>query len=219
MFENDLNNQKEYLKNLEISLSNCKNGKSDNISMLNYDKLISEAQNNKNKAFSEKNTLKNQIQFLKEDLNSKNEKLKIIKSKLNNATNVYNKLSSQIKEIEKNIKEINNENSNPQIIEAIKKKIENCQIEMSQLENHQNEILSRYGSRLELQYRDPELNFNRNKVKGRVIRNFILKNEKYTRAIEQVAGGKLYNIIVDNENTYSKLLKRKCFDSNINSFK
>ena len=212
MFENDLNNQKEYLKNLEISLSNCKNGKNDNISMLNYDKLISEAQNNKNKALSEKNTLKNQIQFLKEDLNSKNEKLKIIKSKLNNATNVYNKLSSQIKEIEKNIKEINNENSNPQIIEAIKKKIENRQIEISQLEKHQNEILSRYGSRLELQYRDPELNFNRNKVKGRVIRNFILKNEKYTRAIEQVAGGKLYNIIVDNENTSSILLQRKCFD-------
>ena len=55
MFENDLKNQKEYLKNIEISLSNCKNGKNDNISMLNYDKLISEAVNNKNKSISEKN--------------------------------------------------------------------------------------------------------------------------------------------------------------------
>ena len=178
MFENDLKNQKEYLKNIEISLSNCKNGKNDNISMLNYDKLISEAVNNKNKSLSEKNNLKSQIQYLKEELNSKKEQLKVVNSKLKSSKNEYNNYQNKIKEIEKNIENINKEKINSQIIESIKKKIENNQIEISKLEKIQNEILSRYGSRLELQYRDPELNFNRNKVKGRVIRNFKLKNEK-----------------------------------------
>ena len=215
MFENDLKNQKEYLKNIEISLSNCKNGKNDNISMLNYDKLISEAVNNKNKSLSEKNNLKSQIQYLKEELNSKKEQLKVVNSKLKSSKNEYNNYQNKIKEIEKNIENINKEKINSQIIESIKKKIENNQIEISKLEKIQNEILSRYGSRLELQYRDPELNFNRNKVKGRVIRNFKLKNEKYARAIEQIAGGKLYNIIVDNENTSSILLQKKCFDYSV----
>ena len=183
--------------------------------MLNYDKLISEAVNNKNKSLSEKNNLKSQIQYLKEELNSKKEQLKVVNSKLKSSKNEYNNYQNKIKEIEKNIENINKEKINSQIIESIKKKIENNQIEISKLEKIQNEILSRYGSRLELQYRDPELNFNRNKVKGRVIRNFKLKNEKYARAIEQIAGGKLYNIIVDNENTSSILLQKKCFDYSV----
>src|SRR5690606_10260507 len=48
--------------------------------------------------------------------------------------------------------------------------------------------------------------------KGRVSRLFTLDNERFATALEQVAGGKLCNIVVDNENTSSLLLSRKCFD-------
>lgn len=47
---------------------------------------------------------------------------------------------------------------------------------------------------------------------GKIIRLFTLENEKYRKAIEQFAGGRLYNIVVDTKVTASLLLSRKCFD-------
>lgn len=46
-------------------------------------------------------------------------------------------------------------------------------------------------SRLNFQYRDPEPNFNRNKVKGLLCKLFSVKHEKYARALEQAAGGRV----------------------------
>ena len=49
LFETEFKNSKEFLKELEINLENFKNGKEENISMLNINKLIIEAKKNKNK--------------------------------------------------------------------------------------------------------------------------------------------------------------------------
>ena len=50
------------------------------------------------------------------------------------------------------------------------------------------------------------------KVKGRIIRRFTLENEKYAKAIEMTAGGKMFQVIVDNADTATLLLARRCFD-------
>ena len=72
-----------------------------------------------------------------------------------------------------------------------------------------------YGWRIETNFRDPENNFDRNKVKGKVIRLFTIESDRYATALEQVAGAKLFNVVVDNEHTSSMLLQRKCFDHNV----
>jgi len=217
MFETEINNKKEFLKELEINLDNIKNGKEDNISMLNLNKLIADCENNKKKSNLEKVSLINNIQFLSDENKSKKLKLNDIENKLKNSEKNYKILNKQINEynnkLENYIKDNNEQEiNNPEKIEKIKKNILNIQNELNQYERAQNDLLGRYASRLEIHFRDPEPNFDRNKVKGRVIRNISLKNSKYARAIEQVAGNKLYNIIVDNETTASLLLNRKCFD-------
>ncbi|XP_014278362.1 structural maintenance of chromosomes protein 2 isoform X2 [Halyomorpha halys] len=63
-------------------------------------------------------------------------------------------------------------------------------------------------SRLNFQYRDPEPNFDRNKVKGLLCKLFSVKHEQYARALEQAAGGRLYNVVVENEHISAKLIEK-----------
>ena len=62
-----------------------------------------------------------------------------------------------------------------------------------------------------LTYSLPESNFDRNKIKGKMIRLINLKQEKYARALESGAGGRLYSIVVDTDVTGQVLLQRKTF--------
>lgn len=211
MFEKDYQNKKDYLKELEINYENFKNGKNDNLEILNLNKLISECMNNKNKSNAEKINLINQISFLSNETKSKKLELNEYKSKLKQSEQQFSSFQKQIKFIEGELSNLKGE-SNSQMIDVIQKQISKKQGELSILERQQNEILNKYASRVEVQFRDPELNFDRSKVVGRIIRLFTLENEKYAKAIEQVAGGRLYNIVVDTEVTASLLLSRKCFD-------
>ncbi|KAH8925426.1 RecF/RecN/SMC protein [Atractiella rhizophila] len=61
---------------------------------------------------------------------------------------------------------------------------------------------------LDFQYSDPVPNFDRSKVKGLVANliNIDPKNFKYSTALEICAGGRLYNVVVENEQVGSQLL-------------
>ncbi|KAI9160240.1 hypothetical protein LWI28_006450 [Acer negundo] len=56
-------------------------------------------------------------------------------------------------------------------------------------------------------YHDPVKNFDRSKVKGVVAKLIKVKNSSTMTALEVNAGGKLYNVIVDTENTGKQLLQ------------
>ncbi|PIA18728.1 RecF/RecN/SMC protein [Coemansia reversa NRRL 1564] len=61
----------------------------------------------------------------------------------------------------------------------------------------------------DFQYQDPVRNFDRNKVKGLVAQliNIEDKNKFAAVALEITAGGRIYNVIVDNDDTGALLLK------------
>ncbi|KAM6036476.1 structural maintenance of chromosomes protein 2 [Theristicus caerulescens] len=61
---------------------------------------------------------------------------------------------------------------------------------------------------LHFEYKDPEKNWNPNHVKGPVVSLITVKDLSKAKALEAVAGGKLYNIIVDTEVTGKKLLEK-----------
>ena len=44
-----------------------------------------------------------------------------------------------------------------------------------------------------------------------MIRNFTIRDDKYARALEEVAGGRLYSVIVDTEAVAAVMLKKRCF--------
>lgn len=80
----------------------------------------------------------------------------------------------------------------------------------NQLRNAQQKataLESRY-PQLTFKYSDPTPNFNRQKVKGLVCRMFRVKDPKFTQALECAAGGKLYFVITDTEETSKLLLQR-----------
>ncbi|XP_066310411.1 structural maintenance of chromosomes protein 2-1-like [Miscanthus floridulus] len=56
-------------------------------------------------------------------------------------------------------------------------------------------------------YRDPERNFDRSKVKGVVARLIRIKDSSTATALEVAAGGRLFNVVVDTEETGKQLLK------------
>lgn len=60
---------------------------------------------------------------------------------------------------------------------------------------------------LTFHYSDPVKNFDRRKVFGLVCDLFTVKDPRAARALELAAGGRLYNIVVDNEETGKLLLK------------
>ncbi|XP_076945334.1 structural maintenance of chromosomes protein 2-1-like [Bidens hawaiensis] len=67
-------------------------------------------------------------------------------------------------------------------------------------------ISSRLGN-IEFSYRDPVNNFDRSKVKGVVAKLIKVKDSSTMTALEVCAGGKLYNVVLDTENTGKQLLQ------------
>ncbi|XP_038626289.1 structural maintenance of chromosomes protein 2 [Tachyglossus aculeatus] len=68
-------------------------------------------------------------------------------------------------------------------------------------------LLSRFPN-LQFEYKDPEANWNRNKVKGLVASLISVKDPSTITALEVVAGGQLYHVVVDTEVTGKKLLEK-----------
>lgn len=79
--------------------------------------------------------------------------------------------------------------------------------EVSRLLEIRDQLKSRLAG-VDFSYSDPEANFDRTRVKGLVASLVDLKeeNHKYSTALEICAGGRLYNVVVEDEVTGSKLL-------------
>ena len=211
ILQNDFQHQKEFINQLEISLGNMKAGKKDNNVISNI-QLISDAENNKKNANIEKDQLFEQIKILSNENKEKKVKLSEMKIKLRDSESKFNSFQKTIDQVKNKIKELGEGQNNKNMFDAIQKNISDKQVELSRYERQQNDILTKCNQRIEIQYRDPEPNFNRKKIYGRVIKNFRVKDPKYIRALEKAAGGKLYNVIVDNHKTAAVLFQRKCFD-------
>ncbi|NXO18907.1 SMC2 protein, partial [Oriolus oriolus] len=79
--------------------------------------------------------------------------------------------------------------------------------DISQLRERSESLTAKF-PHLEFTYKHPEKNWDLNHVKGPVASLFTLKDLSNAKALEAVAGGKLYNIIVDTEVTGKKLLEK-----------
>ena len=66
-------------------------------------------------------------------------------------------------------------------------------------------------SQIDCRFSSPSSDFDKSLVKGRVIRLFSIKEDKYARALEEIAGGRLYNVVVETEAIATVMLKQRCF--------
>ncbi|KAG2527360.1 hypothetical protein JM16_003481 [Phytophthora kernoviae] len=96
---------------------------------------------------------------------------------------------------------------NPEEEQRLHDRVRGLQDKIHQCEREVDEISSGLSSRLDFRYTDPYRNFQRDNVKGVLANLLETKNEWSALALEIAAGGKLYQIVVDNEKTAKDILK------------
>uniref|UniRef100_A0A3Q0QT59 Structural maintenance of chromosomes protein n=1 Tax=Amphilophus citrinellus TaxID=61819 RepID=A0A3Q0QT59_AMPCI len=79
--------------------------------------------------------------------------------------------------------------------------------EVAKLKETYERLMSRFPN-LRFDYKDPERGWDRSKVKGLLANLITVSDISYSTALEVVAGGRLYNIVVDTEVTGKKLLEK-----------
>jgi structural maintenance of chromosome 2 len=146
---------------------------------------------------------------------------------------IHSSLTLMLKSVETDMKK--EEKSSAKLSEKKKKAVENVESmkstlssisfspdEYSALENEKIELENTVGNlqevvdtltaqlegRLAFNYSDPVRGFDRNKVKGVVAKLIRVKNPTHATALEVVAGGKLFQVVVDEAITGKALLSR-----------
>ncbi|XP_071929616.1 structural maintenance of chromosomes protein 2-1 [Coffea arabica] len=155
------------------------------------------------KAETELKQLHTKISHCEKEMTEKTEQLV---SKQEEAQAVENELNNRIKDVE-NVKKL---------LEALPYKEGQMEIlqkdraiELETVQNLKDEIriLSSQLANVDFTYNDPVKNFDRARVKGVVAKLIKVKDSSAMTALEVAAGGKLFNIVVDTENTGKQLLQ------------
>ena len=120
-------------------------------------------------------------------------------------------LEEEIAQIENRVNELNFDPTMERRLDEERRSLEQ---ERQRIVRDLDQSEARYYN-LQFNYRDPEPGFNRSKVKGVVAKLFRLKDPKFATALEVVAGGRIYNIVVDKAETASLLLARKCSQNRV----
>ena len=81
------------------------------------------------------------------------------------------------------------------------------QKEASALQRQERELAQAVGN-VDFRYSDPEKGFDRSRVKGTVASNLTVKDAANNTALEALAGGRLHQVIVDDEQTGMLLLSK-----------
>ncbi|KAJ0043677.1 hypothetical protein Pint_17204 [Pistacia integerrima] len=147
--------------------------------------------------------LKTKISHCEKELKEKRDQLM---SKREEAVSVENELNVRRKDVE-NVK---------QALESVPYKEGQMEAlqrdrasEMELVQKLKDDIrdLSAHLANVQFIYRDPVKNFDRSKVKGVVAKLIKVRDSSTMTALEVTAGGKLFNVIVDTENTGKQLLQ------------
>lgn len=150
-------------------------------------------------------TLEKKIHILKNTLS--NNLPKLAQAQKDNENDIIT-----LKEHESNCnqlkKELDKLGFNPDRLKELKQQ----EVKLKQQIQHlyrDTEYLKRRVSSLEFQYTSPSSNFDTSSVKGVAAKLFSLAEANFdsATALQICAGGRLYNVIVDNENTASQLLE------------
>uniref|UniRef100_A0A3Q3GW16 Structural maintenance of chromosomes protein n=1 Tax=Labrus bergylta TaxID=56723 RepID=A0A3Q3GW16_9LABR len=91
--------------------------------------------------------------------------------------------------------------------ESLLEKRRHLSREASKLKETYERLMSRFPN-LRFDYKDPERGWDRSKVKGLLANLITVRDLSYSTGLEVVAGGRLYNIVVDTEVTGKKLLEK-----------
>ncbi|XP_019093594.1 PREDICTED: structural maintenance of chromosomes protein 2-1-like [Camelina sativa] len=154
-------------------------------------------------AGTELKQLKTKIEHCSKELNERKSQLT---SKREEAVEVENELGARKNDVERVKKTLESIPYNEGQMEALEKD-RGAELEVVQRLEDKVRGLSAQLANVQFTYRDPERNFDRSKVKGVVAKLIKVKDRSSMTALEVTAGGKLYNVVVDSEDTGKQLLQ------------
>ncbi|CAA0834568.1 Structural maintenance of chromosomes protein 2-1 [Striga hermonthica] len=123
------------------------------------------------------------------------------------AAAIESELNVKRKEVEKVKNALESTSYDENIMEALQKD-RTIELEMVQKFREEARTLSSRLANVEFIYSDPEKNFDRSRVKGVVAKLIKVKDSSTMLALEVAAGGKLFNVIVDTEDTAKLLIEK-----------
>mmetsp|Transcript_16265 Transcript_16265/g.44167 ORF Transcript_16265/g.44167 Transcript_16265/m.44167 type:complete len:1112 (-) Transcript_16265:405-3740(-) len=97
----------------------------------------------------------------------------------------------------------------PEIYAGVQQKVRQAESSLHSLQERIDALRAYLGG-IDFNYADPWANFDRSAVKGVVAKLFTISPDfgEYARALEVCAGGKLFFVVVDNEDTGKALLQK-----------
>ncbi|XP_058799887.1 structural maintenance of chromosomes protein 2 isoform X2 [Phymastichus coffea] len=132
------------------------------------------------------------------------------KTDMHSTVNDYKNDNKKVDDMQKDLKNFENEmnklNYQEGSLESLQEQKSGLEREIRGLKDDVDSYESRY-PQLRFYYKDPEPNFRRQSIKGLVCKSITVKDKRAAYALEIAAGGKLYNVMVDNEEIGKKLLK------------
>ncbi|CAG8468833.1 11655_t:CDS:10 [Ambispora gerdemannii] len=169
-----------------------------------YMEQIQKAKNNATQASTEVEQAKLKISHLKKELNEKEPQVKKsqkdskeLMGELRTAQKAVQDLQATLSRMnwdpQKETDLLNSKSSEQEIVRKLSERFESLSSQLSSLE---------------FTYSDPVPNFDRSKVKGLVAELVTIDRETYSTALEICAGGRLYNVVVENETVGSQLLEK-----------
>ncbi|OIT36598.1 PREDICTED: structural maintenance of chromosomes protein 2-1-like [Nicotiana attenuata] len=143
------------------------------------------------------NHCEKELKGKKTQLLSKREEAAAVEKELNNGRKQVEKLQKALESLSYKEEQMDSLQSDRAIeVEAIQKLKDEIRVLSSRLAN------------IDFTYSDPVKNFDRSKVKGVVAKLIKVNDSSAMTALEVAAGGKLFNIVVDTEDTGKQLLQK-----------
>ena len=96
----------------------------------------------------------------------------------------------------------------PEEYERLEQQMTSLEGSVTSLTERVDTLQAQLGSRLRFDYSDPVRGFDRSKVKGLLAKLIEVRDSKHATALEVVAGGKLFQVVVDEAITGKALLDR-----------
>ncbi|XP_060660855.1 structural maintenance of chromosomes protein 2 [Drosophila nasuta] len=115
---------------------------------------------------------------------------------------LQDQLEVEVKNLEHQLQGLNYEGGQFEQLKERRQELHN------QVREIKRELDRRNGARYDLQYNDPEPNFQRQKVRGMVGKLFQVNDMSNSMAISMAAGGHLYSYVADDDVTSKKILQR-----------
>ena len=161
------------------------------------------AKTEKSQANSEIELLERKLKDVKSDLGAKERELSNMTITEGEDEHRCKQLKNEVKKLQTQLNGLGFDKEREQFL---RNEIRNLQSEWNELRNKIESLKSR-DWRLQFSYRSPGGSFRHESVKGVLATSFDVRDKENQLAIEVAGGGKLFNVVVDNDQTAETLLK------------